>query len=243
MFNKQQRCKFWKFVDINTELLGGILNDCDNLLIIPLLLKFIIKNKCWEWKGSFDKDGYGKIFCKAAHRFSWIESRNNENIKGAIIMHVCDNPSCVNPFHLRKGTYQKNSDDMVKKGRSLFGEKHIDAILKEKDIPIILQKLYNGNILADIAFEYNVNEATIYEIYVRNSWKHITKDYPQEFFNRIRNNLKNNRIRNKITEEDVKKIKEFFKQGYKKSHIAKMYGLGPTTIANIINGKSWSNTN
>ena len=40
MFNKQQRCKFWKFVDINTELLGGILNDCDKIID-----KFIRDNK------------------------------------------------------------------------------------------------------------------------------------------------------------------------------------------------------
>jgi hypothetical protein len=36
---------------------------------------------------------------------------------GAVIMHTCDNPRCVNPIHLRAGTQKDNMQDAKKKGR------------------------------------------------------------------------------------------------------------------------------
>ncbi len=51
-----------------------------------------------------------------AHRYMWewvfgpIES-------GLCICHRCDNPPCVNPFHLFKGTRRDNNYDAIKKGR------------------------------------------------------------------------------------------------------------------------------
>jgi hypothetical protein len=46
---------------------------------------------------------------------------------GAIIMHVCDNPLCVNPSHLIPGTFSDNSRDMVMKGRNKSGRLIHDA--------------------------------------------------------------------------------------------------------------------
>ena len=81
---------------------------------------------CWIWTGSKNKDGYGafKISNKsaAAHRLSY-EMFNGKINESMCIMHVCDNPSCVNPFHLQEGTHMKNMQDMVLKNRnSKFGK-------------------------------------------------------------------------------------------------------------------------
>lgn len=37
--------------------------------------------------------------------------------RGNVILHLCDNPKCVNPEHLRQGTQAENVRDMDRKGR------------------------------------------------------------------------------------------------------------------------------
>jgi len=74
---------------------------------------------CWLWKASKNKR-YGNFSFNGkqigAHRFSY-QHFNGELIKGLVVMHTCDNPSCVNPSHLVQGTYKQNVMDMVIKGR------------------------------------------------------------------------------------------------------------------------------
>ena len=40
---------------------------------------------------------------------------------GAVVMHMCDNPPCCNPDHLRLGTIEYNNTDCVEKKRNRFG--------------------------------------------------------------------------------------------------------------------------
>lgn len=80
---------------------------------------------CWEWIGSKDSHGYGKIYnfgkLEGAHRTSY-----RLFINGALnemeVCHACDNPGCVNPKHLFLATHKQNMHDRDKKGRLKNGK-------------------------------------------------------------------------------------------------------------------------
>ena len=76
---------------------------------------------CWIWVGAAKAHGYGHIYdgCgkfKLAHRLSY-EFFKGPIPEGHVVMHICDNPWCVNPDHLRAGTAQENVQDCLRKGR------------------------------------------------------------------------------------------------------------------------------
>lgn len=75
---------------------------------------------CWIWIGGKDKDGYGKIkrYGKniRAHRL-FYEHHVGSIPEGLFVIHSCDNPSCVNPKHLRPATQLENEQDKDNKGR------------------------------------------------------------------------------------------------------------------------------
>jgi len=80
--------------------------------------RYVLKsvgNGCWIWTGAL-RQGYGQISNKVAHRVSW-EIHNGPIPQGFFVCHHCDNPPCVNPYHLFLGNAQDNTSDMIIKGR------------------------------------------------------------------------------------------------------------------------------
>lgn len=74
--------------------------------------KVNITDTCWLWTGCKDIGGYGQIRLGRkqsiqAHRMSYL-FYHGEIPQGKIIMHLCDNPPCVNPQHLKAGTTSQN---------------------------------------------------------------------------------------------------------------------------------------
>jgi hypothetical protein len=77
-------------------------------------------NGCHEFQGNADRDGYrffqfqGKDW--RAHRLAVVF--DGRDPKGKVVMHHCDNPSCVNPAHLSVATQKDNARDCSAKGRN-----------------------------------------------------------------------------------------------------------------------------
>lgn len=78
---------------------------------------------CWLWTGASSQKGYGLLGPqypeRRAHRYSYAYFTGSIP-EGYMVLHTCDNPRCVKPTHLKLGTAQDNTNDMVRKGRSKF---------------------------------------------------------------------------------------------------------------------------
>jgi hypothetical protein len=74
---------------------------------------------CVEWSGPRDSNGYGRSgHGDRAHRVAWEAACGDPIPDGMVVMHLCDNPPCVNPAHLRLGTVAENNRDRHAKGRT-----------------------------------------------------------------------------------------------------------------------------
>ena len=130
---------------------------------------------CWEWTAGKNSDGYGYIGVEGkmvrAHRLSW-EIHNGPIPEGMQILHYCDNPGCVNPFHLFLGSNADNVRDKTEKGRQShqYGEENGYAKLTEQNIHEIRNLLTVGYPQAEIAREYEVSQTTICSINTGECW-------------------------------------------------------------------------
>ena len=83
------------------------------------------EDECWEWQDSKNTCGYGQfhIECQKvlAHRFALLgyDALLPKNLlpKGNMVCHKCDNPKCINPDHLERGTIADNNHDKLIRGR------------------------------------------------------------------------------------------------------------------------------
>lgn len=134
---------------------------------------------CWNWIGSIDNAGYGRITvagktCKA-HRVSWEDAFGL--IAGSLfVLHRCDNRACVRPDHLFLGTHKDNMADMQSKGRAApiahnyIGERNPRAKLTELQAR---RAKYGTDRLCDLAREFGVPDSTLRNIRRGKNWRQL----------------------------------------------------------------------
>lgn len=83
-------------------------------------------DECWEWPGKRILSGYGVVsqgtrgrngVPKYVHRIV-AEAVHGGVTAESVVRHLCDNPPCCNPAHLRVGTQSENMHDRWRKERS-----------------------------------------------------------------------------------------------------------------------------
>jgi hypothetical protein len=132
---------------------------------------------CWEYQKSKTWCGYGRLSTwrgrrgVLAHRASY-EALVGPVPDGAVVMHACDNPCCINPGHLSLGTQSDNCRDRNAKGRAVdnSGTANGRARLAPKDV-IFIRSSTDG--LASLARRFGVGKTTIEHIRKGRTWKHV----------------------------------------------------------------------
>ena len=144
----------------------------------PLALRFAEKvtpqkSGCHHWTGSIMPNGYGQIHVHGrtayAHRVAW-ELTNGPVPVGAFVLHDCDNRRCVNPAHLRLGSFQDNMDDMTGKLRHAHGIRNGHAKLAIAEVRLIRSMRGTHE---EIAARFGVSRPTVSLIRSRHTWKHV----------------------------------------------------------------------
>jgi hypothetical protein len=137
---------------------------------------------CWEWNRGKSPIGYGNTRYNgrgcSAHR-AYYAHYVGPIPAGSVVMHSCDNPSCVNPEHLVLGLPRDNSQDMQAKGRSAgfvgkqTGEAHHRAKLTADDVREIRRRMAAGESRASVARAFDTSPANVWGIVIRRYWKHV----------------------------------------------------------------------
>ena len=166
-----------KYGDVN----GGIKNQAS---LEERFWRFVTPlgpEDCWIWVGQKLANKYGRLSLGSkglgsdgAHRVSW-EIHNKQKIPvGMVVMHSCDNPSCVNPSHLSVGTPKQNSDDMIAKGRKKIvvpvGEQNGKSIITA-DIARQIRESKDNH--AVTARRFGVSAGCVRSVRSFRTWKHI----------------------------------------------------------------------
>lgn len=126
---------------------------------------------CWEWTGSRDHRGYGRInigggHITRAHRASYELHSGQPIPAGLVVRHRCDNPPCVNPAHLLLGTMRDNSRDMAERGRSAAQRGYDNGRTTITDAQVIeLRELAAmGTLHEDLAERFGMSASSVSEI-------------------------------------------------------------------------------
>lgn len=154
-------------------------SNADKLACIFAVAQFKT-DRCvnWPW-GKHGKDGYGCVWyegqCQKVHRLVCEIAHGPPPPGKELALHSCDNPSCVNPNHLRWGDHQDNALDRERRNRGnhIHSAAHHSTILVEDDVLHIRELAARGEPYADLGRSYGVSPSTISQIARGLSWKHV----------------------------------------------------------------------
>jgi hypothetical protein len=134
---------------------------------------YVNANGCWIWRGYIASNGYpasydGKriVYAHRAYHEAFIGP-----VEGKAVLHICDEPTCVNPSHLRLGTQADNMKDMWSKGRGATGERSGGAKLSKKQVEDIRRLKSEGGRVGWLARFFAISHAQVSRIVSGDRWK------------------------------------------------------------------------
>lgn len=131
-------------------------------------------SSCWPMTRSLNKDGYGVLRVngrkQGAHRVMF--GLFFPELSAPVVRHICHNPACVNPAHLRAGTPLDNAADRVIAGRGgdLSGEHNGRSKLDDESVRQIRLSQDSG---PSLSMRYGVSRVVISRVRRGLSWRNI----------------------------------------------------------------------
>jgi hypothetical protein len=141
------------------------------------------RTTCWQWPFA-SSSGYGHFVwngrpVKATHAALELDGRPRPASPDDNALHSCDNPPCVNPAHLRWGSFLDNSSDQRDRDRDRLprGERSGMAVLTEAQVLEIYDRWVPGRRgnASVLAAEYGVSRSAIRFIGIGQSWAWLTQ--------------------------------------------------------------------
>lgn len=133
-------------------------------------------NDCWPFMGCRDASGYGRIGSGGrgkptigAH-LAVAEDAYGPRPADKETRHLCGNPACCNPRHLRFGTATENNADRLSHGTSNRGERHGLHVLTEDEVREIRHRCAGGERQRDVGSRFGVSQQTVSEIVTGKTW-------------------------------------------------------------------------
>jgi hypothetical protein len=132
--------------------------------------QFQLLTKCINWTGAINSGGYPITWHNNKTQYAHRVAVNA--LIGDVVRHTCDNPICVNPEHLIKGSSKENSEDMVRKQRQAWGERAARSKLTESHVKAI-RKLEGCAPSRAVAKEFNISKTNVLDIWKKKIWKYL----------------------------------------------------------------------
>lgn len=216
----------------------------------PLVERFEAKfekgpeTECWPWLASHNGAGYGMIWDQERGRKVLATRVSYELYKGPIpdgglILHSCDNPICVNPNHLRVGSYKDNVTDMDVRGRrvpvSMKGDGNPGAVLKAAEVTSLLKDYVDGVPRKTIASRYGISEYSLSDYTDGKSWVHLHgKDGCPTL-----EQLTAAKRTTPVTEEIARNVWRLHFAGKSVTEIAQLTKQSIDSVSSLVQGRTW----
>lgn len=132
--------------------------------------------ECRVWTGpKHDAMGYARMLVDGrlqyVHRVAW-ELVNGPVPDGLVLLHSCDNASCVRVEHLSLGTQRDNVQDMLEKGRAdRRGDRANPAKLTWPQVREIRRLFAEGATRTQLSNQFGICHSQISNIVTNRHWK------------------------------------------------------------------------